>query len=47
MMAWDNAPRHSGGRNVLFLDGHVELIPEAQFQKMLAGQLKELNRNRR
>jgi len=40
MMVWDSEPRHRGGRNVLFFDGHVEYLREADFQKALA-KLKE------
>jgi prepilin-type processing-associated H-X9-DG protein len=41
MLVWDNAPRHKGGRNVAFLDGHVESLDEVEFQKRLAEQMKD------
>lgn len=40
IVLYDSSPDyHDGeGRNVLFLDGHVEWIPEKQFQKLLGEQ---------
>jgi len=35
MVAWDNAPRHGGKRCAVFLDGRVELLDNAAFQKHL------------
>lgn len=34
-IAWDRQPVHDGSRHVLFFDGHVELVPEIQFQQLL------------
>jgi len=31
MMVWDKEGNHAGGRNVLFLDGHVSFVPEDRF----------------
>ncbi|MEK7485137.1 MAG: hypothetical protein AABZ60_12490 [Planctomycetota bacterium] len=31
---WDKAENHENGRNILFLDGHIEFITEEKFQKL-------------
>lgn len=36
VLAMDDAPRHRSGRNALFADAHVEWIPEARAQEVLA-----------
>jgi prepilin-type processing-associated H-X9-DG protein len=36
--AYDKPGNHEGGRNVLFLDGHVQWLTEEEFQKLWAGQ---------
>lgn len=38
MLVWDKPGNHDGGRNVLFLDGHVSYMTEAEFQTKLAEQ---------
>jgi prepilin-type processing-associated H-X9-DG protein len=38
IIAYDKKPVHDNGRNVLFMDGHVEWMPEEEFQKLLAEQ---------
>lgn len=39
MVAFDKAPHHhDGGRNVLFVDGHVEFLSEKDFEKRLSEQ---------
>jgi prepilin-type processing-associated H-X9-DG protein len=34
-LAWDKEGLLPDGRNVVFVDGHVEFIPEGQFQRMM------------
>lgn len=34
-VAWDRHPFHQKGRNVLFLDGHVETLPEEEFRRRI------------
>lgn len=36
-VAWDRKPFHRDSRNILFLDGHVELFSEKDFQKLFSG----------
>jgi prepilin-type processing-associated H-X9-DG protein len=36
IMVHDRAGNHPGGRNVLFVDSHVEWVTEEQFQKLIA-----------
>ena len=36
IIAYDKRPAHDNGRNVLFMRGHVEWMPEEDFQKLLA-----------
>lgn len=38
IVAFDRKGNHEDGRNVLFLDGHVTFLPEADFQQTLAAQ---------
>lgn len=35
LLAFDQKANHSGGRNVVFTDGSVEFLEEAEFQKRL------------
>ena len=35
---WEKQAFHEGARNVLFLNGHVEALPEEKFQALIAGQ---------
>jgi hypothetical protein len=39
---WDDQPRHANRRGVIFLDGRADLMPEDEFQKTLAGAVKEV-----
>jgi prepilin-type processing-associated H-X9-DG protein len=36
ILLYDKSPCHAGGRNVVFSDGHVEYLKEADFQERLA-----------
>lgn len=36
MLAWDNRPRHGGGRCVVYVDGYVEKLSRAAFKARLA-----------
>jgi prepilin-type processing-associated H-X9-DG protein len=38
MIVYDKPGNHEGGRNVLFLDGHVRWLTEGEFQKLWAEQ---------
>ena len=38
MVVYDRQPAHRGGRNVLFVDAHIEWLPEEEFQRRLAEQ---------
>jgi len=35
IMVYEKSSNHEGGRNVLFLDGHVEWVPEERFQELI------------
>jgi len=32
---YEKSSNHGGGRNVLFLDSHVEWVPEERFQELI------------
>jgi prepilin-type processing-associated H-X9-DG protein len=34
MTVYDKPGNHDGGRNVLFLDGHVQWLTEEEFQRL-------------
>ena len=36
ILLFDKAPRHRGGRNVLFSDGSMRWVAEPEFQRLLA-----------
>ena len=42
IVAFDRRGNHSGGRNVLFVDGHVEWMTEEAFQARWAAQKEKL-----
>jgi len=45
ILAYDKSPdHHDGGRNVLFVDGHVAFMPEEAFQAELARQREAMQR---
>jgi hypothetical protein len=44
MVAWDNAPRHRGGRCVLYANGAVGWLREAEFQTKLQEAKRALGR---
>jgi prepilin-type processing-associated H-X9-DG protein len=41
-LLWDDAARHNGKRGVAFLDGHAELMAEAEFQQALGAAVQEI-----
>lgn len=38
---WDKAGNHENGRNILFLDGHIEFISEEKFQKLFCSKFHD------
>ncbi len=42
MVAYEDADNHPEGRNVLFMDYHVERIPEGRFRRVMQRSLQAI-----
>lgn len=47
ILAFDHAGSHAGGSNALFLDGHVEWVPEPYFESLHRKSIEYLKAQRR